>query len=263
MTANQLRLKEYLDEKVAHYNNPTFIEDDPISIPHQFTKLQDIEIAGFWTAMLSWGQRKTIISKSNELMALMDHAPYQFITQHEESDRKKFSNFKHRTFQFDDTLYFLSFFQEFYKKHKSLEQAFMPDLLQSPSIEERLTYYHEQFFALPYALQRTRKHVSTPIRKSSCKRLNMFLRWMARDDDNGVDFGLWKEIDQASLMIPLDVHVFRIAHSLGLLKREKTDWLAVEELTAELRHFDPKDPVKYDYALFSIGVLEKDDILGL
>ena len=250
------KLKSFLDQKVDYYNQPSFIPDDPISIPHRYSKKQDIEIAGFWTAMLSWGQRKTILNKSAELMELMDDAPHDFIINHEESDRKRFLTFKHRTFQADDTLYFLSFFQDYYRNHSSLESAFIPNI-KNPSTAERLSHFHHTFFSLPDLLQRTRKHVSTPDRKSSCKRLNMFLRWMVREDQCGVDFGIWKNINPAELMIPLDVHVYRVAHHLQLLSREKTDWQAVEELTSNLKLLDPQDPVKYDFALFSIGVIEK------
>lgn len=249
---NQEELKEYLDSKVDRYNSIDFIENDPISIPHRFTRQEDIEISAFWVAMLSWGQRVTIINKSNELMALMDDSPYDFIMNHKEKDLKPFLNFKHRTFQPDDTLYFISFFRRFYEQYNSLESAFFPDHVQS--VEESLSHFHNTFFNSPLALQRTRKHVSTPIRKSSCKRLNMFLRWMVRKDDRGVDFGIWDRCDTKELKIPLDVHVFKVAHQLGLLTRDKTDWPAVIELTNNLLKFDPVDPVKYDYALFSIGI---------
>ncbi len=242
---------------MKHYNNKAFIDSDPISIPHRFKKMQDIEIAGFWTAMLSWGQRKTIIAKANELVDLMDNAPHDFVVNHQEKDRKKFMSFKHRTFQPDDTLYFLAFFQKYYQEYSSLESAFMPRRGEC-TVKDRLIYFHNQFFGLPYVHQRTKKHVSTPIRKSSCKRLNMFLRWMVRRDKCGVDFGLWHNIKMSDLMIPLDVHVFRVAKDLGLLQRNRSDWQAVEELSDNLRRLDPKDPVKYDYALFSMGVLERD-----
>jgi len=248
-------IKILLDQKVELYNQTSFIENDPISIPHQFSKLQDIEIAAFWTAMLSWGQRKTIINKANELMSLMDHAPYDFMINHKDSDLKALLTFKHRTFQPDDTLYFISFFKDFYAHHTSLEEAF--DIRESANVRSMLINFHHQFFSLPDKMERTRKHVSTPARHSACKRLNMFLRWMVRRDNKGVDFGLWDSIAPSQLMIPLDVHVFKISHSLGLLERNKSDWQAVEELTAQLRHMDSDDPVKYDFALFSIGVLEK------
>lgn len=251
-------LKDTLDYYVEQYNNSSFIESDPISIPHKFTNLQDIEIMGFWTAMLSWGQRVTIINKANELSGLMDNAPFDFISNHSDSDLKKLLNFKHRTFNSTDTLYFIEFFKSFYSKNSSLENAFLgPDPKKPTSIKEALIHFHELFFSLEFVPNRTKKHVSTPARKSACKRLNMFLRWMVRKDTNGVDFGLWNKINTSELMIPLDVHVFKVAQNLGILKRKNADWLAVEELTEVLRKLDPKDPVKYDYALFSMGVLNK------
>lgn len=259
LNINQQELKSYLDSCVKKFNTPDFIENDPISIPHQFSQKQDIEIMGFWVSMLAWGQRKTIINKANELIELMDGAPYDFILNHEETDRKAFLNFKHRTFQAIDTLYFLTFFQDFYKKNESLESAFSKHLTpKSKNIEPALKGFHEQFFSLPDAPHRTRKHVSTPIRNSACKRLNMFLRWMVRKDKKGVDFGIWKKIKPAQLLMPLDVHVDRVARRLNLLERKQTDWKSVIELTNNLKQFDPKDPVKYDFALFGMGVLEKD-----
>ncbi len=249
-------IKSLLDEKVSVYNQESFIEKDPICIPHSFSLLQDIEISAFWTAMLSWGQRKTIINKAKELMAMMDNAPFDFICHHKDKDLKPFLSFKHRTFQPDDTLYFMSFFKHYYAHNKSLESAFTSG--GDADMKTRLSTFHDTFFSLPDLLRRTRKHVSTPANNSSCKRLNMFLRWMVRSDKNGVDFGLWDEISPGDLMIPLDVHVFNISINLGLLTRDKTDWKSVEELTNVLRSFDPEDPVKYDYALFSMGVLEKD-----
>ncbi|MFT4665618.1 MAG: hypothetical protein ACI8YQ_002346 [Polaribacter sp.] len=252
------RVKNILDEYAHQYNKVQFIEDDPISIPHRYKKLQDIEISGFWVAMLAWGQRVTIINKANELMELMDNAPHDFIVNHQEKDRKAFLQFKHRTFQATDTLYFLEFLQEHYKNHESLESAFTKKLLPTDTTTENaLIGFHDYFFSLPDFPNRTRKHVATPARKSSCKRLNMFLRWMVRKDKRKVDFGLWTNIKSAQLMIPLDVHVARVATSLGILKRQQRDWRAVIELTNVLREFDPKDPVKYDFALFGHGVLEK------
>lgn len=253
-------IKKQLDYYVNEYNQPSFIETDPISIPKQYTLKQDIEISAFWVAILAWGQRKTIINKANELFGLMDNAPYDFIRNHTEKERKPFLQFKHRTFQPLDTLYFLEFLQYYYQHHDTLENAFLKGW--SPKhedMEQALVHFHDFFFSLPDAPQRTRKHVATPARKSSCKRLNMFLRWMVRDDQNGVDFGLWKEIKKSQLLIPLDVHVDRVARKLGLLKRKQTDWLAVKELTANLKAFDPEDPVKYDFALFGMGVLQYDN----
>ncbi len=253
-------LQNILDHHVDQYNRPTFIDTDPISIPHRFSQLADIEITGFWVAMLAWGQRKTIINKASELIELMDGAPHQFIVQHGEKDRARFASFKHRTFNYTDTLYFLEFFQKFYQKHDSLEDAFAQFITpESPHIGPALAGFHDLFFSLPDAPHRTRKHIATPARKSSCKRLNMFLRWMVRKDEAGVDFGLWKHILPSQLLIPLDVHVDRVARHLGLLTRKQTDWRAVLELTEQLRQFDPHDPVKYDYALFGMGVLRYDE----
>jgi uncharacterized protein (TIGR02757 family) len=206
---------------------------------------------------LSWGQRKTIINKANELVKLMDNHPYDFVMNHTENDLKKLLTFKHRTFQPTDTLYFIEFFKTYYSKNESLESAFI-DPKESTNIKAGLIQFHNKFFSLEYVPQRTRKHVSTPSRKSACKRLNMFLRWMVRADENGVDFGIWTQIKPEQLMIPLDVHVFRVAKQLGILTRHKADWQAVEELTEHLRILDPYDPVKYDFALFSMGVLESN-----
>lgn len=250
-----LSLKDFLDDCVERYNSPNFIQNDPIQIPHRFSKLQDIEIMGFWTSMIAWGQRKSIINSALRLTELMDNAPYDFIINHEEKDRARFETFKHRTFQAIDTLYFLAFFQSYYRQNKSLETAFAQHLgLNDLHTEKALIGFHHQFFNLDYAPQRTRKHIATPERKSTCKRLNMFLRWMVRDDGKGVDFGLWKTIKPAQLLMPLDVHVERYARQLGLIQREKTDWLTVLELTQNLRNFDAEDPVKYDFALFGLGV---------
>lgn len=248
---NQKQLKDLLEAKFDEINVPGFIDSDPISIPKQYSELQDIEITAFWTATLSWGQRKTIISKCNELFALMDHQPHQFILEHKEKDRKRFENFKHRTFQYTDTLYFLEFLQWYYRNHDSLQTHFE----QYRTIEEALIAFKELFFNLPNAPVRTRKHVASPASKSTCKRLNMFLRWMVRQDNRGVDFGLWQNVSPAQLLIPFDVHVERVARHLGLLQRKQRDWKTVVELTETLKAFDPKDPVKYDYALYGMGVL--------
>lgn len=251
-------LRDLLETAVEQYNRPGFIQDDPIGIPHRFPRLQDKEIIGFWAAMLAWGQRKTIINSTNRLVELMDGAPFDFILHHEEKDRARFLDFKHRTFQSTDTLYFLEFFQQFYKKNTSLEHAFARHLHpDDTTTENALIGFHRDFFDHPYAPARTRKHVATPERNSTCKRLNMFLRWMVRSDNRGVDFGVWKNIKPAQLLMPLDVHVERIARHYGLLERPQTDWKAVLELTERLREFDPNDPVKYDFALFSMGVMQE------
>lgn len=252
-------LETYLNEKAAAFNCPTFIDSDPISLPHRFSKLQDKEIIGFWVAILAWGQRKSIINSGNRLIELMDNAPHDFIINHQEKDRKSFLDFKHRTFQPIDTLWFLEFLQQYYRNNVSLETAFAKHLQPTDTtVENALRGFHDLFFDFDHAPHRSRKHIATPARKSSCKRLNMFLRWMVRQDDKGVDFGLWNKIKPSQLLIPLDVHVDRIARRLGLLKRKQTDWFSVLELTDNLKKFDAQDPVKYDFALFGIGVLEKD-----
>ena len=254
------QLQDILEDAVKRFNQPDFIPNDPISIPHRFSKLQDIEIIGFWVSMLAWGQRKTIINNANKLINLMDGSPYDFIVNHQEEDRAKFSDFKHRTFQYTDTLYFLEFLQDFYKNNTSLETAFSNFLTpEDKTVEKGLVGFHNLFFALENAPQRTRKHVATPVRKSTCKRLNMFLRWMVRDDAKGVDFGLWKNISSSQLLMPLDVHVDRVARQFRLIERKQTDWKTVLELTNNLKVFDANDPVKYDFALFGLGLEQKID----
>lgn len=251
-------IKGFLDEKVELYNQPGFITNDPISIPHRFSKKQDIEISGFFAAILAWGQRKTIINKCLELFEKMDNAPYEFLMNHEEDDLKPFLSFKHRTFNDVDTLYFIHFLTWFYKKYDSLEQAFL--LGQNGEIdamESILSRFHEFFFSLPDAPSRTRKHIATPARKAACKRITMYLRWMVRKDSKGVDFGIWEQIKPAQLICPCDLHVDRVARKLGLITRKQTDWLTALELTEQLRTFDPRDPVKYDFALFGLGIEEK------
>jgi uncharacterized protein (TIGR02757 family) len=250
-------LKIFLDDKAALYNRPGFIASDPISIPHRFTLKQDIEIAGFFAALFAWGNRTTIINKCTELLQLMDNAPYDFMQHHTDADLKKFLHFKHRTFNTTDLLYFISFLQYYYSQHLSLESAFSIWLTEEDqTIETALFHFHHYFFSLPYAPERTRKHVATPERGSHCKRLNMFLRWMVRRDNNGVDFGIWNEIKPAILVCPVDVHVARVARSLNLLTAKTLNWNAALELTEHLRQLDPEDPVKYDFALFGMGVSE-------
>jgi uncharacterized protein (TIGR02757 family) len=192
----------------------------------------------------------------------MNGAPHDFMMNHEEKDLKRFLDFKHRTFNATDALYFIEFFKQYYKKHESLEDAFLVNQKKtSDNLESGMTAFHDLFFSLEDAPHRTKKHIASPVRKSTCKRMNMFLRWMVRRDKGGVDFGIWKQIKPAQLLCPLDVHVERVARKLGLIKRKQTDWETVLELTENLKTFDPKDPVKYDFALFGIGVLEKDDLI--
>jgi uncharacterized protein (TIGR02757 family) len=255
---------ELLERKYKEYNKSAFIDDDPVSLPHRFTRLQDIEIIGFWVAMLAWGNRKAIMSSGSRILEYMDNAPYDFVLNHQDKDLKRFLNFKHRTFNATDALYFIEFFKQHYSQHDSLEEAFVNaergNLKKELNTEKALAGFHETFFSLEDAPHRTRKHVATPVRGSTCKRMNMFLRWMVRKDRYGVDFGLWKKIQPAQLLMPLDVHVDRVARKLGLVRRKQTDWEAVIELTENLKEFDPKDPVKYDFALFGISVLDKMEI---
>jgi uncharacterized protein (TIGR02757 family) len=251
-------LKDFLNRKVAEYNQPSFIKDDPVQIPRLFTKKQDIEIAGFFAAIFAWGNRTTIINKSRELMQVMDMAPHQFITQHEEQELKKLLAFKHRTFNTTDLLYFVEFLKYHYTHHKSLETAFVKGLEPGDkTIANCLLGFYDYFFSLEDVPARTRKHIATPARKSTCKRLNMFLRWMVRRDDHGVDFGIWKKISPAQLVCPIDLHVARVAKRFNLLSRKPIDWQAALELTACLKQYDAADPVKYDFALFGLGVVEK------
>jgi uncharacterized protein (TIGR02757 family) len=248
-------LKAFFDSKVAVYNQVSFIKDDPICIPHLFSSKQDIEIAGFFASIFAWGNRTTIIQKSKELMQLMDNAPHAFCTGHKESDLKKLLAFKHRTFNTTDLLYFISFFKEHYKKYDSLEDAFVLSPDKDPAA--RLHQFHNYFFSFPDAPPRTKKHIATPIKGSTCKRLNMYLRWMVRKDNKGVDFGIWNRIKPSELICPIDLHVARVAKRFQLLDRTKIDWQAGLELTQYLKTLDPKDPVKYDFALFGLGVIEK------
>lgn len=257
------KLKQFLDRKVDEYNNLSFIPLDPVSIPHLFTKKQDIEISGFFAATFAWGNRTTIINKCRELMKLMDNSPHDFIVNHREKDRKRFLGFCHRTFNDTDLLYFISFLQHHYLNHNSLEDAFFPakivneDSVESEIVEKALNYFSTYFFSLEDLPPRTRKHVASPMKNSGCKRLNMFLRWMVRNDGKGVDFGIWKKIRPSELIIPLDLHVARVAKRFKLLTRLNADWQSAVELTKNLRAFDKKDPVKYDFALFALGVIEK------
>jgi uncharacterized protein (TIGR02757 family) len=254
----QPSLKDFLDRKTEEYNQPLFIKDDPVSIPHLFKRQPDIEIAGFFAAVFAWGNRTTIIKKSHELMQAMDMAPHQFILQHDDKALKKLLSFKHRTFNTTDLLYFIEFLKFHYAKHKSLETAFTRGMEKNDAtIENGLAGFHHYFFSLEDVPARTRKHIATPEKNSTCKRLNMFLRWMVRRDEGGVDFGIWKTITPAQLICPIDLHVARVAKRFNLLPRKQIDWQAALELTTCLRKLDPNDPVKYDFALFGLGVVEK------
>jgi len=241
--------KEKLEYFYSKYNQRSFIENDPISIPHRFTKVQDIEISGLFAATLAWGNRKSIINSSNKLLNLMDNAPYDFICHHQLKDLIPFQSFVHRTFNTTDVLYFISFLKNYYTQHQSLETIFVADCIHAGLIAFKREFISGEHFPL-----RTKKHVSSPETNSTCKRLNMYLRWMVRSDNNGVDFGIWKTIQPSQLYMPLDVHVENYARKLGLITRRQRDWKTVEELTATLRNIDKDDPVRFDYALFGMGI---------
>ena len=247
-------LKDFFDKKVDEYNQPFFIKDDPVSIPHLFTKNADIEIAGFFAAIFAWGNRTTIIQKSLELLKRMDMQPYEFCLNHDLDGLKRLSGFKHRTFNDTDLLYFVEFFKYHYSKQDSLESAFT---MHGDTIEKMLVGFHHYFFSLEHVPNRTRKHIASPEKGSTCKRLNMFLRWMVRKDQKGVDFGIWKNISPSQLICPIDLHVARVAKRFNLLQRKQIDWRAAIELTGHLLKLDKDDPVKYDFALFGLGVIDK------
>jgi uncharacterized protein (TIGR02757 family) len=251
-------IRNFLEDKAVFYNQPAFIRNDPVCIPHSFTRKQDIEISGLFAAIFSWGNRTTIIRKSRELLQRFDNAPYEFICGHTETDLKKMQGFKHRTFNDTDLLYFISFLRWHYEKYDSLEDAFLKGMDEKDTnVKNGLNGFHHYFFSMEDVPRRTRKHIAAPDKNSSCKRLNMYLRWMVRSDDRGVDLGIWKRIHPSQLICPLDVHVARVAKRFQLLDKEQADWKAAEKLTEYLRKLDPDDPVKFDFALFGLGIVEK------
>lgn len=251
---NKNELKDFLDDKVIQYNSPNFIESDPIQIPHQFSLKEDIEIAGFLTATIAWGNRKMIINNSKRMMTLLGNSPYDFIMTHNETQLEKLDDFVHRTFNSDDFKTFIKALQHIYTKHNGLEMAFAKSQT-SLSMQPAITEFKKLFFEVPHQ-KRTTKHVSDPLQGSAAKRINMFLRWMVRQDNKGVDLGIWKSISPASLSCPLDVHAGNVARKLGLLSRKQNDSKALAELDTALRKLDANDPVKYDFALFGLGVFE-------
>jgi uncharacterized protein (TIGR02757 family) len=260
MKLSKAELAAFLNEKYDLYNNPKFIETDPVTIPHLFTRKEDIEIAGFLTATIAWGQRVTIINNATKMMKLMGSSPTDFLMSAKEKDLKRFDNFVHRTFNGTDAIFFMQSLKNIYKKHGGLQNVFTPSSPKenTAGLLEAIMNFRRLFFSIPSPV-RTGKHVSNPSENSSAKRLCMYLRWMVRNDKRGVDFGIWNSTKFSSeqLMCPLDVHSGNVARKLGLLKRTQNDWKAVEELTANLRTFDAADPVKYDFALFGLGVFEK------
>lgn len=245
-------LKDFLNLKVNEFNSPSFIENDPILIPHQFSLKQDIEISGFLAASIAWGQRVTIIKNAKKIISFMDDAPFDFIKNSQPSDLLRFEKVVHRTFNGEDCMYFIDALKRIYAKNDSLESLF----LSSEGTKKGIVNFRNNFLSFPH-LKRTEKHIANPEKKSSAKRLNMYLRWMVRNDGKNVDFGIWKKLKTKDLFMPLDVHTANVSRKLGLLKRKQNDWQAVEELTLALRQFDVNDPVKYDYALFGLGIFEK------
>jgi len=252
---NKKELKEFLDEKVHQYNTLDFVESDPIQIPHQFTQKEDIEIAGFLAATIAWGNRTMIINNANRMMELLGNSPYDFIMNHNQKDLIRFDNFVHRTFNHIDFQQFVKSLQHIYRSHSGLENVLkIKD--NTDNYQTAITNFKDIFFEIPH-LTRTQKHVSNPMKNSAAKRINMFLRWMVRKDRAGVDFGIWKTHNPAHLSCPLDVHSGNVARKLKLLSRKQNDWKAVAELDLQLRKMDKNDPVKYDFALFGLGVFEK------
>jgi len=248
-------LKSFLDEKALKYNQSFFIESDPIQVPKNFSDKENIEIAAFLTATIAWGNRLSIIKNAIKLMALMENQPHEFVLSASKADLKNLEQFVHRTFNGGDCVYFTKSLQNIYQNHGGLQRVFENGYKKDNSVKSALTEFYSVFFEV--SGERSRKHVSNVENGASAKRLNMFLRWMVRNDKSNVDFGLWNGIPQSALMLPLDVHTGNVARKLGLLQRKSNDWQAVEEVTQKLREFGPEDPVKYDFALFGLGVFEK------
>ena len=253
MDANNL--KNFLDEKVEEYNKPEFIETDPIQVPNQFIQKENIEISGFLTATISWGNRTSIIKNATRLMVMMENQPFDFILNASDSEINTLKKFVHRTFNGDDCVYFIQSLRNIYKNYNGMQAVFQKGFKKNGSVKSALIHFYNVFFELEG--ERTRKHISNVGQGASAKRLNMFLRWMVRGDKNKVDFGIWKGIPASRLMLPLDVHTGNVGRKLGLLQRKSNDWKAVEEITRTLCKFDPEDPVKYDFALFGLGIFEK------
>ena len=251
---NKKELKSFLDEKARAFEYPQFLEQDPIQIPHRFDKKEDIEIAGFLIATIAWGNRVSIIKSGNRMMDFMDNDQFAFIMEHKETDLKSLNTFVHRTFNGIDFIYFIKALRNIYTKHKGLEYAFST-YKKAPDMYENIHLFKKTFFELAHE-KRTEKHVSDPLNGSAAKRLNMYLRWMVRPSVMGVDFGVWNRLNTSQLSCPLDVHSGNVARSLGILNRKQNDFKALVQLDTALRKFDPTDPVKYDFALFGLGVYE-------
>ncbi len=251
---NSSDLKDFLDSKVNQYNRPDFIESDPISIPHKYSIKEDVEISGFLTATIAWGNRKSIIKNANKMMSLLGDSPYDFVINHREHNLESLEGFVHRTFNSTDLIHFIKALKHIYSNHDGLERIFQIHASET-SLQPAIHELKKIFFEIPHPT-RTTKHVSDPVKNSACKRINMWLRWLVRNDQSGVDFGIWKTIAPSKLSCPLDVHSGNVARKLGLIKRKQNDGKALLELDTQLRKLDPLDPVKYDFALFGLGVFE-------
>jgi uncharacterized protein (TIGR02757 family) len=251
---NKVELKDFLDTKVELYNHPKFIESDPIQVPHLFSKKEDIEIIGFLVATISWGNRKSIITNAKRMVELLDHEPFEFVMQHQDSDLETLESFVHRTYNGHDFMQFIKSLKHIYTNNNGLEGVFAKHA-ENNSLQNSIHEFKKYFFEIEH-LERTKKHVSDPLKNSAAKRINMYLRWMIRDDNKGVDFGIWKSLSPSQLSCPLDVHSGNVARKLGLLNRKQNDGKARAELDSALRKLDKNDPVKYDFALFGLGVFE-------
>lgn len=254
MQLSNEELKEFLDNKVNQYNALDFIDSDPISIPHKYTQKKDIEISGFLAATIAWGNRKSIIKNANKMMELMGNSPYDFVMSHKNEDLKRFDGFVHRTFNSEDLGYFIKSLKNIYSNYNGLENIFSKNVSNN-STQKAISEFKKVFFEIDHP-ERTTKHVSDPLKGSAAKRINMWLRWNCRNDSKGVDFGIWKTISPSALSCPLDVHSGNVARKLGLLKRKQNNAKALAELDTSLRALDKTDPVKYDFALFGLGVFE-------
>ncbi len=249
----QQEIKELLDEKYLQYNRTDFIQDDPLQIPHRFSKKEDIEISGFLAATIAWGQRKTIIKNAERIIEMMDRSPHDFIINHQSKDLKRFKGFVHRTFNESDLQFFVHSLQNIYTHHGGLEDVFA---IHAEDMKLGISHFKKTFFEIPH-LSRTEKHVSDPMKGSAAKRINMYLRWMVRNDLTGVDLGIWRKIAPSALFLPLDIHTGNVSRKLGLTSRKQNNWITVNEITEKLRDFCPEDPVKYDFSLFGLGIFDK------
>lgn len=249
-------LKEHLDFKADLYNNQNFIEFDPVQIPHSFSLKEDIEISAFLSATVAWGNRKSVIRSAKKMVELMGNSPYDFVMSHTAYDLEKLDGFVHRTFNANDFKTFIKGLRHIYLNHGGLEQVFASNQLDN-YLHHSINQFKKKFFEIDHE-PRTQKHVADPYTNSAAKRIHLFLRWMVRKDNRGVDLGIWNSINPAILSCPLDVHSGNVARDLGIIHRNQNDGKALAELDLMLRTFDSLDPVKYDYALFGIGAFEKN-----